>query len=122
MLVVKKCIKHGALTIDKIIKSGVKSGIQQYKCKQCMKESHVRYYEKNKEYVANKTKAYKKANMEKYKELNKRYAEKKLAESWNTAKLTTSEKLSHVYAYRAAKRKLIYLLFDIDKVIRNANK
>lgn len=69
-MIVKKCIAHGDLTEDQVIKSGKhKLGHQQYKCRQCMKEYHRSHYINHKEKVLQKCKDRKLAAPEKYKKI-----------------------------------------------------
>lgn len=65
---VKRCGKHGNLTIGQVNKSGNK-GYQQYKCKQCQKELHRANYLKNKDKILAKQKEYKFSDLENYKEI-----------------------------------------------------
>lgn len=60
------CKHHGELTPDKLIKKGKgKKGEQLYRCRQCMKDLHDKFYEINKEIVLQKQKEYKKQYPEK---------------------------------------------------------
>lgn len=65
----KKCVTHGALYKDDVIKAGKnRSGEQCYKCKMCMKELHKKHYELNKTKVSLKHKEYRENNRDKRRE------------------------------------------------------
>jgi len=68
-MIIKICKKHGDLTLEKMIKSGVTHGKQRYKCKACMKEVHRHNYEKNKEKIKLAHELYKAKDPIKYQEM-----------------------------------------------------
>lgn len=78
--VLVNCKKHGALFLEDVIKGGKSrwTDEQRYKCRYCMKDTHKKYYERNKEYVKQKCFEYKKNNPEKVKELRINYRRKKI--------------------------------------------
>ena len=73
-----ECKKHGSLFLKNVIKSGKGRliGEQRYKCRECMRELHKNYYQRNKDYVLNKCSDYKKNNPDKIKEIRIKYKEK----------------------------------------------
>lgn len=70
----KVCSKHGNLKMEHLIKAGKnKSGKQQYKCKPCLKEFQRNHYQLNKLAYAVKTKEWRANNIERKKELDRKY-------------------------------------------------
>lgn len=49
--IIKKCRHHGNLTQEEVIKSGLSSGKQLYKCRKCVKVARANNYAKNKEKI-----------------------------------------------------------------------
>lgn len=78
--IIKNCPKHGALTITQVTTSGRSKSGAIFRCKECLKISHKKFYEKNKEKVKKKQQEYKEKDPVKYKEgknrSNKKYAHK----------------------------------------------
>lgn len=72
------CKKHGTLKIENVIKSGISkwTGMQQYKCKFCMKNLRDDYYLRRKDYVLKKCKEYKNNNKDKVKITRDKYRDK----------------------------------------------
>lgn len=77
MEIVKRCAKHGELTLEGVIKSGRRHIKQDYKCKQCMKELRARYYAENKEKVLAKHKAWRNADPARTKRIRNASAKKR---------------------------------------------
>lgn len=79
MSVVKNCIKHGALTIDQVVKAGKhNSGNPAFKCRLCLKEAHRNHYAKHKERVKKKCAEYRDQNPEKVRQTKKNWWSKNL--------------------------------------------
>lgn len=72
--ILRHCQKHGELYFSDVIKNGVRSGKQQYKCRQCMKVLHANHYEKNKTKIKEKHNKYRKENRSHYLMLKKKSA------------------------------------------------
>lgn len=74
-----ECKKHGPLFLKDVIKGGFSrwTGEQRYKCRQCMKDLHADYYERKKDFVAERHAEYRKNNPDKIKEMRVNYKEKK---------------------------------------------
>ena len=92
-----RCITHGQLFADKVIKAGKSkwTGIQQYKCRECMSNAHRNHYEKNKENVLIKTKNYRINNPKKIKEIRRIYKEKLNAKDKKYATIETDSSSSN---------------------------
>jgi hypothetical protein len=65
---VKNCLKHGDLTIEKVIKQGSKNGIIKYRCKECMAYSHKKHYQNNRQKVRAAHKIYQEKDPERYRQ------------------------------------------------------
>lgn len=113
--IIKTCKKHGDLTIENLIKSGINNEIQQYKCKSCMKEIHRKNYEKNREKINARTSAYKKLHREKYNKLNEKYRQN-LTTLISTPSRKEQAPLSG--AVLRAQKRLIKILMDLNKLER----
>jgi hypothetical protein len=78
--IIKNCPKHGPLTITQLTTSGRSKSGAIFRCKQCLKISHQKHWERHKEKVKQKQLEYKEKDPEKYREIkrasNKRYAHK----------------------------------------------
>jgi hypothetical protein len=69
----KKCVHHGDLYQEDVIKSGKKkNGDQIYKCKHCMADFHKSHYELNKIKVKMAQAVYRENNKEKYLEIKRK--------------------------------------------------
>jgi uncharacterized NAD(P)/FAD-binding protein YdhS len=112
--IIKNCHKHGDLSADQIIKAGLSYGKKRYKCKKCMKESHRKNYLLHKATIYEKTRKWKKNNVEKCKELNKKYRIEKIS----SPKLSIPKQAENITKFIRARSKLIHLLWDIEKVMR----
>jgi len=65
-MIVKTCKHHGELTRDQLIKKGKdKKNEPIYRCKQCMKDLHDKYYQINKEIVLQTQREYKRLHPDK---------------------------------------------------------
>jgi len=123
MTIIKTCKKHGDLTQNQIIKSGITHGNQRYKCKLCMKEVHRNNYIKNKEKINEKTSEYKRNNRSRYNELNKYYRERyneKLTKEHD--ELVLQRRLGLTNSHLIARRKLIKVLIQLSEIERYGNK
>jgi hypothetical protein len=94
----KTCKKHGDLTIDNLIKSGISYGKQRYKCKLCMKDFHKKNYINNKDKILEKIARNRNANKEKYNAIR--------SKSW--------QKHKDKYLERDNKRRAKYKLLNPD--------
>lgn len=115
--ILKTCKKHGELKMNQLNKSGIVHNEQQYKCKQCQREYHKNHYKYHKEKVIAKHAEYNKKYPEKRKEIRKKWFNKIKESSSKLSMKTTLEEPDN-RKLEISKRKLIYLLWDIDKVIR----
>lgn len=122
-VIVKVCKKHGDLTINDLVKSGTSRGEQKYRCKKCLKILHANHYQNNKKELYEKHREYKNNNREKFREFSKKYRKqlKIMNDNLSTNELKFRSLGDRVRKLRPEilKRKLVYLLWDIDKVIRN---
>lgn len=68
---VLNCKVHGKLYLEKneVIKQGIRKGQQAYRCKQCMKESHVKHYQKHKGKIKIAHQRYKEKDPLKYRQM-----------------------------------------------------
>lgn len=74
--IIKICRKHGNLTLSEINKSGTTHGTLRYKCKKCQKELHHKNYLKNIDKINAKNIKWKKENLLRVRELNKKVKNK----------------------------------------------
>lgn len=72
--IIQHCVKHGRLILSQLTKIGKnKSGTQRYACKLCRKEIMHNNFIKNKDKIIMRTKKWRDANRERYRELDRRY-------------------------------------------------
>jgi len=116
---IKRCISHGDLYKEDVIKSGTtKAGSQQFKCRHCMKEAHRKHYELNKAKLKIKYAQYRKENPEKIKEIRKKYWKKiknetreARRERWRKWRMANPEK--HAKRNRKYKKQITKDLTDV---------
>jgi transketolase len=119
--IVKTCSHHGALTQFQCIKSGTfRSGQQAWKCKACHKMHRVNNYTKNREKILAKTKAYKEANPEKYKALQRAYRQRLQKEA--DVPSSFLENTDTNKAYRSARNKLVNVMCQLSLITRAIEK
>ncbi len=114
MNVVKKCLKHGNLSENQVIKSGKHNPVR---CRACYIEVRKNNYKKNKEKIKEKNKNWREANPERNRELNKLSRRRRtgIAES---AKQFPERNIK----FHRARARLRNILCKINKVIRDADK
>ncbi len=69
IMTLKKCRVHGDIGTDDIVKGGKRKGIQSYRCKKCLSDSHRKHYEKNREKVRKSHDEYRKKDPVKFQEM-----------------------------------------------------
>lgn len=113
--VFKICHKHGKLTGEDLIKSGIICGNQKFKCKLCQKESHKKHYLNNISKIKDKQKEYRKNNKEKVRKTrneSKIRMQQKKDIKYNEEK----EKRINDKTYRIARSKISNAILDILKI------
>lgn len=103
--IIKNCPKHGALTITQVTTSGRSKSGAIFRCKECLKISHQKYWVKHKEKVKQKQLEYKEKDPEKHREIKSR----------------SNKKHAHKYRHKANIRNKVYRKVNIDH-IRNLDK
>lgn len=120
-IIIKRCIKHGDLTQDKVIKSGISKGAQKYKCRACMKDFHHNHYERNREDIHEKSRLYKSKHREKFRELNRKY-KRKNTNSEMSALCPIPQDCENPNKFIQARRRIIYALWDLRKIVKKYDK
>lgn len=111
--IIKTCRHHGELTRKKVIKAGMRKGVQTYKCKACMRLLHQQHYDKNKAAILKRTSAYKKAHRARYNELARNYPVKE-----KSVLCPVPEEHPQPHKFMQVRRRLLYALWDLDKLVR----
>lgn len=100
MSILKKCPHHGDLLLDGVVRSGMRKGIQVYKCKRCLKAAHAKHYQKNKSIIQAYQKTYRVEHAEKVREIKRKsYAKRSTywLESQRRSRLKWKEKNPEKY-------------------------
>lgn len=104
---IKICKKHGQLSLNDLIKSGLNNKKEiRYRCKLCMKEIHKNNYANNKLKIRDRQKKYREENYSHYRNLSNKSAKK--------MRLLNPEK--------EKARKELYRINNKEKVYKRQNK
>ena len=119
--IVKNCHVHGALRADQCIKAGKeRSGYQRWNCSLCYKDRRDRHYEKHREKVLAKTRAYRNAHPEKYAACQKGYRQRLQKEAGIPTAFLDNQNTNK--KYRQARNKLVNVMCRLSLITRAMEK